>query len=90
MRHEGDIKMKSREKKKERPKFWVDMVGFSSYPLTTEVALTGPPEYDVKAVVSSHIHKDGSRLITLVFKSTKPELGRRGYSLKQEWEQKIK
>jgi len=77
----------SQIKEKERPKFRVDFVGFSSYPNMTEVTLTVNPEYDVKAVVSSHIHEDGSRLITLVFRPTKPELGRRGYSLKQEWEQ---
>ena len=71
-----------------KPEFRIDFVGFSSYTGMTEVALTVNPEYDVKAVVSSHIHEDGSRLITLVFRPTKPELGRRGYSLKQEWEQK--
>jgi hypothetical protein len=70
-----------------RPKFYIDMVGFSSHTLMTEVNFVVLPEYDVKAVVSSHIHKDGSRLISLVFRPTKPELGRRGYSLKQEWEQ---
>ena len=74
-------------KEKERPKFQIDMVGFSTYPLMTEVNFTVLPEYDIKSVVSSHIHEDGSRLITLVFRPTKPELGRRGYSLKQEWEQ---
>jgi hypothetical protein len=78
----------SSETTKKRPKFRIDMVGFSSYPLMTEVNFTTLPEYDVKAVVSSHIHKDGSRVITLVFRPTKPELGRKGYSLKQEWEQK--
>jgi len=82
--------MSSQGKRKERPKFWIDMVGFSSHTLMTEVNFTTLPEYDVKAVVSSHIHKDGSRLITLVFRPTNPELGRKGYSLKQEWEQKAK
>lgn len=77
----------SSEITKKRPKFWIDMVGFSTTPLETEVNFVVLPEQDIKAVVSSHLHKDGSRLITLVFRSTKPELGRRGYSLKQEWEQ---
>ena len=79
--------MSSETKEKERPKFRVDFVGFSDLRLAYEVVLTVLPEYDVKAVVSSHIHEDGSRLIALVFRPTKPELGRRGYSLKQEWEQ---
>ena len=74
-------------KEKERPKFQIDMVGFSTYPLMTEVNFTVLPEYDVKAIVSSHICEDGSRLISLKFRRVKPELGRRGYSLKQEWEQ---
>jgi len=72
---------------KKRPEFMFDLVGFVSYSNMTEVNFIVPPEHDVKAVVSCHIHKDGSRLITLVFRPTKPELGRRGYSLKQEWEQ---
>ena len=74
-------------KEKERPKFQIDMVGFSTYPLVTEVNFTVLPEYDVKAIVSSHICEDGSRLISLKFRRVKPELGRCGYSLKQEWEQ---
>ena len=78
--------MTSETKEKKRPKFRVDLVGFSSFPNMTEVNLVVNPEYDVKAVVSSHLHEEGSRLITLVFRPTKPELGRRGYSLKQEWE----
>lgn len=72
---------------KTRPKFRIDFIGFSDLRLAYEVGLTVNPEYDVKAVVSSHLCEDGSRLITLVFRPTKPELGRRGYSLKQEWEQ---
>ena len=79
--------MSSETKEKERPEFRVDLVGFASFTGTTEVNLTVLPEYDVKTIVSSHIHKDGSRLITLMFRPTNPELGRRGYSLKKEWEQ---
>ena len=76
------------ETTKKRPKFWIDMVGFSSFPLMTEVNFVVLPEYDVTAVVSSHIHEEGSRLISLKFRRVEPELGRKGYSLKQEWEQK--
>jgi hypothetical protein len=82
--------MSSEIKEKKRPEFRVDLVGFASFTGMTEVNLTVNPEYDVKAVVSSHIHKDGSRLISLKFRRVKPELGRKGYSLKQEWEQKPK
>jgi len=73
-----------------RPKFRVDLIGFNSFPNMTEVSLITNPEYDIKAVVSAHIHNDGSRVITLVFRPVKPELGRKGYSLKQEWEQPSK
>jgi len=75
------------EKREEKSNFYVDLVGFSSFSVAADVALTVNPEYDIKAVVSSLVHKDGLRLITLVLKRVKPEVGRRGYSLKQEWEQ---
>lgn len=74
---------------KERPKFQIEMVGFSSFTLMTEVNLIVNSDYDVTSVVSSHFHEDGSRLITLVFRPAKPELGRKGYSLKQEWNQEV-
>lgn len=80
----------SPKKEKKRPEFMFDIVGFISHPNMTEVTFIVLPEYDVKAVVSGYIHKDGSRVITLVFRPTKPELGRKGYSLKQEWEQPSK
>lgn len=74
-------------KEDKRPEFMFDVVGFISNTGMAEVSFVVLPEYDVKEVVSSHLHKDGSRLITLVFRHSKPELGRRCYSLKQEWEQ---
>ena len=72
---------------KEKPKFWIDFVGFSSYPNMVEATLALSPEFDVHHLVSFHHSKDSARTITLVFTNKKQELGRRGYSLKQEWEQ---
>ena len=73
---------------KKKPKFWIDFVGFADCGLMIEANLALSPEYDLKGIVSSHLVSDGSRVITLIFRPKEPELGRRGYSLKQEWEQK--
>ena len=71
----------------EKPKFAMDFVGFSSMgtPSIVEASIALTPEYDIKAVVSSHVHKDGSRVVTLVFGRSDGKLGRKGYSLKEEW-----
>lgn len=73
-----------------RPKLFVDFVGYSIMSETlghAEANIVLSPGYDVKAVVSSHIVEDGSRVITLVLRPIEPKLGRKGYSLKEEWSQ---
>lgn len=52
-----------------------------------EATIVVPPQYDLAGVISSLFFRDGSRGITLHFKRIDDKLGRRGYSLKQEWEQ---
>lgn len=78
---------KLHQEKKRKPKFWIDFVGFVDYGLIVEANLAVSPEYYITSVVSTHIHSDGSRVISLKFRRKKQNLGRRGYSLKQEWEQ---
>ena len=73
---------------KKKPKFWIDFVGFADYGLAVEATLTLSPEYDLTSVVNAQFSSNGSRVITLNFRRKKQILGRRGYSLKQEWEQK--
>ena len=74
---------------KKESKFAMDFVGFSSMGSLNQVeatiALT--PDYDIVGVVSSFTYKDGSRVLTLIFRSSDKKLGRRGYSLKEEWKQ---
>ena len=74
---------------KEKPKFWIDFVGFAGYGSLhrVEATLALSPEFDLNHVVSFQHSKDSARTITLVFTRKKQKLGRRGYSLKQEWEQ---
>ena len=73
----------------EKKKFAMDFVGFSSmgstHHIEASIALT--PEYDLKGVTSSYVWKDGSRVLTLIFGLSDKELGRKGYSLKEEWKQ---
>jgi hypothetical protein len=74
---------------KKEPKFAMDFVGFASMGslglVEATIALT--PEYDLGGVVSSFTFKDGSRVLTLIFKLSDKQLGRKGYSLKEEWNQ---
>jgi hypothetical protein len=71
---------------KEKPKFAMDFVGFASMGLgTVEAVIALTPEYDLKAIDSTFLHKDGSRVITLVFRPSDTKLCRKGYSLKEEW-----
>lgn len=71
---------------KEKPIFAMDFVGFASMGLgTVEAVLTVSPEFDLKAIDSTFLHKDGCRLITLVFRPSDTKLCRKGYSLKEEW-----
>lgn len=75
--------------KDKEPKFAMDFVGFSSmgslHQVEASIALT--PGYDLKGVVSSFPHADGSRVLTLIFGLSDKKLGRKGYSLKEEWNQ---
>ena len=75
------------KKEKRKPKFWIDFVGFADYGLAIEATLALSPEYDLKSVVDAQFFSDGARVINLTFRREKQNLGRRGYSLKQEWEQ---
>lgn len=73
----------------EKKKFDINFVGFSGMGSLDqyEATIVIPPEYDLVGVISSLFFADGSRGITLHFKREDVKLGRRGYSLKQEWEQ---
>jgi hypothetical protein len=75
---------------KQTPKFAMDFVGYSSMGSirTVEASIALTPDYDIIGVVSSLVGKDGSRVVTLIFRPSDKKLGRRGYSLKEEWEQK--
>ena len=75
---------------KKIPKFWIDFVGFADYGLAVEATISLSPEYDLTSVVNAQYDSDSARVITLNFRKRKQNLGRRGYSLKQEWEQKPK
>ena len=74
---------------KEKPKFWIDFVGFSTYGNNhrVEAVLTVSPEFDLDHVVNMLHGPDTQRAITLVFAKKEKKFGRRGYTLKQEWEQ---
>jgi hypothetical protein len=74
-----------------KPKFAMEFVGFTSMGsvgiVEATVALT--PEYDLKAVSSTYLHKDGSRVLTLIFGRSDMKLERKGYSLHEEWKQDV-
>jgi hypothetical protein len=72
-----------------KEKFDLNFVGFSGMGSLDqyEATIVVPPEYDLVGVISSLFFADGSRGITLHFKRSDIKLGRRGYSLKEEWEQ---
>jgi hypothetical protein len=73
----------------EQKKFDLNFVGFSGMGSLDqyEATIVVPPEYDLVGVISSLFFADGSRGITLHFKRSEIKLGRRGYSLKEMWEQ---
>jgi hypothetical protein len=76
------------KKKGELPKFAMDFVGFASMGLNRiEASIALTPDYDLQAVVSTFIAEDGSRVLTLIFGPSDKKLGRKGYSLKEEWNQ---
>ena len=70
-----------------KPKFSMEFVGFANYGLTIEASIALTPEYDLKAVTSSLLFKDGGRVVTLIFRKSDKVLGRKGYSLKEKWKQ---
>ena len=75
----------------EKTKFAMDFVGFASMgSVGIEASIAVTPEWDIKSVSSSYIHKNGSRVITLFFGKSDKKLGRKGYSLKEEWTQEPK
>lgn len=73
-----------------KPKFAMEFIGFANMGSIgpTEATIALAPEYDLKAVNSSYYGKGGSRVITLIFGLSDEKLGRKGYSLKEEWSQK--
>ncbi len=73
--------------KKRKAKFWIDFNSFADFGSMVEASLVISPNYDITSVVDMQYSSDSARVITLVFNRRKPRLGRRGYSLKQEWEQ---
>lgn len=72
---------------KRKPKFALDFVGFANYGSAVEATLVINPEYTITGITEMQYSKDSARSISLVFSRRKQKLGRRGYSLKQEWEQ---
>lgn len=78
----------SLEEKKMKPKFWIDFNSFATYGNRVEAVIVVSPEYDLHHVVNMLHGPDTARALTLVFTRKKKKFGRRGYSLKQEWEQK--
>lgn len=75
---------------KKKPKFFIDFVGFADYGSAVEASIVINPEYTITGITEMQHSKDTLRAINLIFNRRKPKLGRRGYSLKQEWEQKPK
>lgn len=73
----------------QKPKFAMDFVGFAGMGSikTVEATIALTPDYDLVGVVSSFTSKDGSRVLTLIFRPSDGKLGRKGYSLKEEWTQ---
>jgi len=72
---------------KRKPKFWIDFNGFADFGVTVEASLVISPEYNITGIVDIQHSSDSARVITVIFSRRKQKLGRRGYSLKQEWEQ---
>jgi len=74
--------------KKQKPKFAMDFVGFASYSDNiTEASIALIPDFDLVGVTSTLTDdKEGSRVVTMLYHRSEKKLGRRGYSLKQEWE----
>lgn len=75
----------SEEKKK--PKFWIEFTSFADFGTAVEASLVISPEYNITGVTDMQHSPDSARIVTLLFSRREPQLGRRGYSLKQEWEQ---
>jgi len=72
---------------KRKPKFWIDFNSFADFGVTVEASIIISPEYTITGLTEMQHSPDSARVITLIFNRRKPKLGRRGYSLKQEWEQ---
>ncbi len=75
------------EQKKE-PKFSMEFIGFSSMGSIkrVEASIALSPEYDIDMVTDFLYGEDSVRVITLVFKPVEKQFGRKGFSLKKEWE----
>lgn len=72
---------------KRKPKFWIGFNSFADFGVTVEASIIISPEYNITGITEMQHSPDSARAITLIFNRRKQKLGRRGYSLKQEWEQ---
>jgi len=75
---------------KRKPKFWIEFNSFADFGTAVEASLVLSPEYNIIGITEMQHSSDSARVITLIFSRRKQKLGRRGYSLKQEWEQNSK
>jgi hypothetical protein len=73
-----------------RDKFHMDFIGYTQMGSVKviEATLALSHDYDIIGVTSAYISKDGSRVLTLILRPSTGKLGRKGYSLKEEWAQK--
>lgn len=78
---------KLHQEPKRKPKFWIDFNSFATYRNRVEAVIVVSPEYDLHHVVNMLHGPDTARALTLVFTRKEKKFGRRGYSLKQEWEE---
>lgn len=71
------------------PKFFVQFNCFVSYGRMVEASLIVSPKWELK-LVSDHLHDvKNARVLTLVFRPTKPRKGRRIFTLKEAEEDKL-
>lgn len=73
-----------------KTKFFIEFNSFANFGITVEASLVISPEYNITGITEMQHSPDSARVITLIFNRRKEKLGRRGYSLKQEWEQPSK
>jgi hypothetical protein len=69
------------------PRFFLEFESFATFSNRTETTFIVTPEWEIQVVEEAYYGEGKVKVLHLVFRKSTPQLGRRIYSLKKEFEQ---